>query len=96
MNDLGLIPVTPITDDEKAELDFLRQEAAHLQRRLAEVESQLDAATIERDTVVHERNLMAADFVWTLNKLANSPAGPALRRTEGFRRMLDTWGDAAS
>lgn len=96
MNDLGLTPVTPITSDEKAELDFLRHEAGHLQRRLAEVEAELDTATIERDTIRHERNLMAQDFSWTLNRLSSSPAGPALRRTEGFRRMLETWGNAAS
>lgn len=96
MHELGLIAVTPITNDEKAELDFVRQEAAHLQRRISELETQLDEATIERDTIRHERNLMAQDFAWTLNKLSSSPAGPALRRTEGFRRLLDTWGDPAS
>lgn len=95
MHDLGLIPVTPISTDEKAELDFLRQEAAHLQRRLAEVESALDDASIERDTIRHERNLMAQDFAWTLHRLAASPVGPVLRRTEGFQRMLDSWGDPA-
>lgn len=92
---LGLAPVEPITDDEKAELDFLRYEAAHLQRRLGEVEAELDAATIARDTIQHERNLMAQDFAWTLNRLDNSPLGLALRRTDGFRRMLETWGDSA-
>jgi len=93
-NELGLIPVAPITDDEKAELDFLRYEAAHMQRRLAEVESALDDATVERDTIRHERNLMAQDFAWTLDRLASSPLGPALRRTPGFQRLLETWGDA--
>ncbi len=96
MDDLGLTPVTPITDDEKAELDFLRFEAAHLQRRLTELEGALDAAEIERDTVRHERNLMAQDFAWTLERLNSSPIGAALRRTAGFQRLLDTWGDAAS
>ncbi len=96
MDDLGLTPITPITSDEKAELDFLRHEAAHIQRRLTELETELDKTTIERDTIRHERNLMAQDFAWTLNKMANSPAGPALRRLDGFSRMLETWGNAAS
>jgi len=90
---LGLIPVTPITDDEKAELDFLRHEAGHLQRRLSEVEAALDIAEVERDTIRHERNLIAQDFAWTLDRLNRSPLGPALRRTEGFQRMIQTWGD---
>jgi len=93
-NALGLTPVTPITQDEKAELDFLRYEAAHMQSRLAEVEAALDEATTERDTIRHERNLMAQDFAWTLDRLDNSPLGPALRRTDGFQRLLETWGDA--
>lgn len=96
MDDLGLTPVTPITEDEKAELEFLRFEAAYLQRRLDEVEDALAVAEVERDTVQHERNLMAQDFTWTLKRLNAPPTGPALRRTAGFRRMLDTWGDAAS
>ncbi len=91
--DLGLIPATPITDDEKAELDFLRHEAGYLQQRLDVVEDALAKASVERDTITHERNLMAQDFVWTLKRLANSPAGPLLRRNAGFVRMLDTWGD---
>lgn len=91
--DLGLIPAKPITEDEKAELDFLRYEAGYLQKRLDVVEDALETTTIERDTITHERNLMAQDFVWTLKRLANSPAGPLLQRTAGFRRMLDTWGD---
>ena len=91
--DLGLIPVEPITDDEKAELDFLRHEAGYLQQRLDVVEDALEKTTIERDTITHERNLMAQDFVWTLKRLSHSPAGPLLQRTAGFRRMLDTWGD---
>ncbi len=93
---LGLTPVSPITEDEKAELDFLRHEAAHLQRRLAELEAALDEATIERDTIRHERNLMAQDFAWTLDRLAQSPLGPALRRMDGFQRMTQTWGDSAT
>lgn len=96
MDDLGLTPVTPITDDEKAELDFLRYEAAHMQRRLSECETELDAAQVERDTIRHERNLMAQDFSWTLQRLAKSPIGPALRRTGGFQRLLDTWGETPS
>ena len=96
MDDLGLTPVTPITDDEKAELDFLRFEASHLQRRLAEVEEALDVTEIERDTIRHERNLMAQDFAWTLNRLNASPVGPALRRTGGFQRLLESWGDPES
>lgn len=96
MDDLGLIPVTPITEDEKAELDFLRFEAAHMQRRLDEVETALEAAEVERDTIRHERNLMAQDFAWTLDRLNSSPIGAALRRTAGFQRLLETWGDSAS
>lgn len=93
--DLGLEMVSPITDDEKAELDFLRYESAHLQRRLREIEGELDEATLERDTIRHERNLMAQDFSWTLNKMSSSPAGPLLKRLPGFQRMVETWGDAA-
>lgn len=94
-SDLGLELRSPITEDEKAELDFLRYESAHLQRRLREIEGELDAATVERDTIRHERNLMAQDFTWTLHKLDGSPLGPLLRRMPGFVRMLETWGDAA-
>lgn len=94
-SDIGLELVAPITDDEKAELDFLRYETAHLQRRLREVERELDAATVERDTIRHERNLMAQDFQWTLQRLASSPAGPAFKRMPGFARMLETWGSSA-
>ena len=94
--ELGLEMVAPITDDEKAELDFLRYEAAHLQRQLRTLEGALDEATIERDTIRHERNLMAQDFQWTLDRLANSPLGPFLRRTEGFKRMRSSWGNSTS
>lgn len=93
--DIGLQPVTPITADEKAELDFLRYESAYLQQRLDEVENELERAVVERDTIRHERNLMAQDFSWTLNRLSRSPAGPILSRTEGFQRMRETWGHAA-
>ena len=93
--ELGLELVSPITEDEKAELDFLRYESAHLQRRLRSIEVELDAAVIERDTIRHERNLMAQDFEWTLHKLAKSPAGPILKRLPGFARMLETWGSSA-
>ncbi len=93
--ELGLELVTPITDDEKAELDFLRYESAHLQRRLRSIEVELDTAVVERDTIRHERNLMAQDFEWTLHRLATSPAGPLFRRLPGFSRMLDTWGTSA-
>ena len=94
--DIGVVPSTPITDDEKAELYFLRHEAAYLQRRLSEIEIELDQAEIERDTIRHERNLMAQDFQWTLDRLAASPLGPALKRAKGFRRLTDTWGDSAT
>lgn len=90
---LGLSPVSPITNDEKAELDFLRHEAAYMQRRLTEAEAELAAAATERDTIRHERNLMAQDFQWTLARLNDSPLGVGLRRTAGFQRLLDTWGD---
>lgn len=89
--ELGLIPAEPLSQSERVELDVLRYEAGYLQRRLAEVEQALRSAEIERDTIRHERNLMAQDFRWTLERLAKSPAGPALRRTEGFSRLLDTW-----
>lgn len=92
-DDLGLRMVTPITDDEKAELDFLRYEAAHLQAQLRALESELDSATIERDTIRHERNLMSQDFRWTLDKLGSSPLGPVVRRMPGFKRMKETWGN---
>ena len=92
---IGLTPATPITSEEKAELDFLRYEAAYLQRRLDVVEDELVHTIIERDTIRHERNLMAQDFSWTLQRLARSPAGVVLSRTAGFRRMLETWGHAA-
>jgi hypothetical protein len=94
--ELGLEMVAPITDDEKAELDFLRYEAAHLQRQLRTLEMSLDQATIDRDTIRHEKNLMAQDFQWTLDRLANSPLGPFLRRTEGFKRMWSSWGSTTS
>ena len=91
-DDLGLRPAEPLSPSERAELDFLRYEAGHLQRRLREVEEALHTAEIERDTIRHERNLMSQDFRWTLDKLASSPAGPVLRRSGGFQRMVDTWG----
>lgn len=77
-DELGLRPVEPLSSSERAELDFLRYEAGHLQRRLSEIE------------VAHKQ--MSQDFRWTLDKLANSPAGPILRRRPGFQRMIDTWG----
>ncbi len=85
---IGLTPATPITNDEKAELDFLRYEAAYLQARLDVIEDELEA-------VRKERNQMAEDFSWTLNRLADSPVGPLLSRRVGFRRLLETWGHAA-
>jgi hypothetical protein len=92
---IGLEMLEPITGDEKAELDFLRYETAHLQRRLRSIEVELDTATIERDTIRHERNLMAQDFQWTLERLSSSPVGPVLKRTSGFKRLVETWGSAA-
>jgi hypothetical protein len=89
--DLGLIPAGPISEHEVVEVDFLRYEAAHLQARVRDLEDQLNLAVRERDTIQHERNLMAQDFQWTLNRLASSPAGPALKRMEGFRNLLDKW-----
>ena len=91
-DDLGLTPAEPLSPSERVELEFLRHEAGHLQRRLREVEAALQDAETERDTIRHERNLMSQDFQWTLQRLNSSPAGAALRRTEGFRRLLDTWG----
>jgi len=93
-DDLGLRPVEPISESERVELEFLRYEAGHLQRRLREVEESLAIAEIERDTIRHERNLMAQDFVWTLRRLNDSPVGPVLRKTDGFRRLLEQWGDS--
>jgi hypothetical protein len=88
----GIELVEPITDDELAELDFLRYETAHLQARVRDLEDELVQTRRERDTIQHERNLMAQDFRWTLNRLARSPIAPALRRMEGFRRLNDRWG----
>lgn len=96
LDDLGLRLVEPISDDEKAELDFLRYEAAHLQTQLRALERELDAATVERDTIRHEKNLMAQDFQWTLNRLAAWPLGPIVRRMDGFNRMQKAWGDGDS
>lgn len=85
---IGLTPRTPITDDEKAELDFLRYEAAFLQQRLDVIEDELAE-------VKDERKRMAHDFAWTLNRLAQSPAGPLLSKRPGFRRLFETWGHAS-
>lgn len=85
---MGLRPSTPITDDEKAELDFLRYEAAYLHARLDGIEDELREVRSERDR-------MAKDFSWTLNRIAKSPAGPILSRRAGFRRLFETWGHAA-
>ncbi len=91
-DDTGIELADPITDDELAELDFLRYESAHLQARVRDLEERLKNTERERDTIQHERNLMAQDFRWTLNRLARSPLAPALRRLEGFRRLHDKWG----
>lgn len=88
----GIELADPITDDELAELDFLRYESAHLQARVRDLESQLIQIQRERDTIQHERNLMAQDFRWTLDRLARSPLAPALRRMKGFQRLNDRWG----
>ncbi len=90
---LGLHPAAPLGPSERAELDFLRYEASYLQRRVRELEDEVHAVEVERDTIRHERNLMSQDFRWTLDKLASSPAGPMLKRTDGFQRMVDTWGE---
>ena len=87
----GIELTEPITDDELAELDFLRYETAHLQARVRDLEEQLAQTQRERDTIQHERNLMAQDFRWTLDRLARSPLAPALRRMKGFRRLHDRW-----
>jgi len=99
-DDLGLKPVEPLSPSERAELDFVRLEVSHLLRRLSETESLLKQTEanladteIDRDTIRHERNLMSQDLRWTLEKLASSPAGPLLRRSAGFQRMIDTWGE---
>ena len=93
-DDTGIELAEPITDDELAELDFLRYESAHLQARVRDLEERLKTTERERDTIQHERNLMAQDFRWTLNRLSRSPLAPALRRLEGFRRLNDRWGQA--
>ena len=85
LTDLGLAPVELLSASERAELDFLRYEAGHLQRRLGEVESEMRDAELRH-------NRMSQDFRWTLEKLASSPAGPFLNRRAGFKRMIDTWG----
>ena len=91
LESLGLEPAAPLSPSERAELDFLRYESGHLQRRLGEVETLLRQAEIDRDTIRHEKNLMTQDFQWTLDRLNAFPLGPMLRRTEGFRRLRDRW-----
>ena len=91
-DDTGIELAEPISDDELAELDFLRYESAHLQARVRDLEERLKTTERERDTIQHERNLMAQDFRWTLSRLNRSPLAPALRRLEGFRRLHDRWG----
>ena len=92
----GIEAAGPISDDELVELDFLRYENPHLQARVRDLESQLKLAHKERDTIQHERNLMAQDFRWTLNRLSKSPLAPALRRMDGFRRLHAKWGQDPS
>ena len=93
---LGITPAAPVSMSELAELDFLRYEAAHLQARVRDLEKQLSTTQRERDTIQHERNLMAQDFQWTLDRLDTSPLAPVLRRAEGFRRLQAKWGNPAS
>ena len=93
---LGIAAAAPLSMSELAELDFLRYESAHLQARVRDLDKQLSITQRERDTIQHERNLMAQDFQWTLNRLATSPLAPLLRRAEGFRRLQAKWGPPAS
>ncbi len=88
----GITLAEPITDDQLAELDFLRYESAHLQARVRELEKQLRDTERERDTIQHERNLMAQDFQWTLKRLSDSPLAPVLKRMPGFRALDAKWG----
>ncbi|MGI9608342.1 MAG: hypothetical protein ACR2P0_19590 [Acidimicrobiales bacterium] len=88
----GLVVAEPISDDERAELDFLRYESAHLQARVRDLEQQVKDTARERDTIQHERNLMAQDFQWTLGRLDSSPLAPVLRRMEGYKRLRTKWG----
>lgn len=90
----GITLAEPITDDQLAELDFLRYESAHLQSRVRDLEQQVRDTERERDTVQHERNLMAQDFQWTLGRLSESPISPLLRRMKGFRALNEKWGSA--
>lgn len=94
--DLGVVAAKPLAMSELAELDFLRYESTHLQARVRDLEKQLNTATRERDTIQHERNLMAQDFQWTLDRLANSPLSPVLKRADGFRRLQAKWGSPPS
>jgi hypothetical protein len=88
----GIELADAITDTEHAELDFLRYATAHLQSRVTELEKQLLETSRDRDTIRHERNLMAQDFQWTLNRLNNSPIAPMLRRMDGFNKLNEKWG----
>ena len=88
----GITLAEPITDDELAELDFLRYESAHLQSRVRDLERRVKDVERDRDTIQHERNLMAQDFQWTLTRLAESPLAPVLRRMKGFRTLNEKWG----
>ena len=87
-----LVIAEPISDDERAQLDFLRYESAHLQARVRDLEKQVKDTARERDTIQHERNLMAQDFQWTLGRLDRSPLAPLLRRMEGYTRLRSKWG----
>ena len=88
----GIELAEAITDDEHAELDFLRYATAHLQSRVIELEKQLLETSRDRDTIRHERNLMAQDFQWTLGRLNSSPIAPMLRRMDGFNKLNEKWG----
>lgn len=90
---LGLERGAPISEHEHVELDFLRYENAHLQSRVRELEKQVRNVTVERDTIRHERNLAIQDLRWTLDRLARSPIGPAMRRLDGFRRLQKKWAE---
>ena len=92
----GIELAEAITDNEQAELDFLRYATAHLQSRVTELEKKMLETSRDRDTIRHERNLMAQDFQWMLQRLSASPIGPMLRRMEGFNRLHAKWGQPAS
>ncbi len=78
------------------ELELLRSENQHLRARVRDLEHRTESLRIDADTMRHERNLAAQDLRWTIDRLDQSPAGPLLRRTDGFRRLRAQWAGRGS